>query len=125
MTAVIESPKRQIAGTTAIRLIAAEVLADLDRLGVTPRTLTFELWRDEIPAGIQAWFGCYDDAQAYADHLGVGDRTNFNGDSDSTLLHMGRATWEAGCPTIAGLCLGVRLVCDRPASREEISQPPV
>lgn len=113
MTATIERPS--LTGTTALRFITAEILGTLDALGVTPKSLTVDLWAgDGAPARTQIWFTSYADMQKVADHYGIGDRVNANQSWESGLLHMGRNEWESGCPSIAGVRIGVRLVADRP-----------
>lgn len=112
MTTTTAAPP--LAGTNAIRFITAELLADLDRLAITPRSLSVDLYQDGLPARAQVWFESYADMQTFADLRGIGDRVNCNQSWESGLLHMGRNEWEPDSPFIAGVRTGLRLVSDRP-----------
>jgi len=103
-----------LTGNAAIRHIAAELLAQADVLGITVKSLTVGLYYDQTPAEAHVWFYSYADAQAFADFYGIGDRVNFNSEVGSRLLYMGRASYDLGAPTLAGVRCGLRLVCDKP-----------
>jgi len=104
----------QLTGNAAIRHITAELLAQADVLGITVKSLTVGLYYDQAPSEAHVWFYSYADAQAFADFYGIGDRVNFNSEVGSKLLYIGRATYDVGCPTLAGVRCGLRLVCDKP-----------
>jgi hypothetical protein len=104
-----------LTGNAAIRHIAAELLNTADWLAIPVKSVSVSLYSDGVPSGAQVWFHAYDDAQRFADHYGIGDRVNYNTEPVGTLLYLGRQTYEPGCPTIAGVRCGLRLVCDSPA----------
>ena len=103
-----------LTGNAAIRHITAELLAQADVLGITAKSLTVGLYYDQTPAEAHVWFYSYADAQAFADFYGIGDRVNFNSEVGGRLLYMGRASYDLGAPTLAGVRCGLRLVCDKP-----------
>jgi hypothetical protein len=101
-------------GNAAIRHITAELLNTADWLALTVRSVSVSTFSDGEPSGAEVWFHSYDDAQAVADYYGVGDRVHAN-NGDWSLLHLGRARYDRGCPTIAGVRCGLRLVAERAA----------
>lgn len=104
----------ELTGNAAIRYIAAELLAWGDSLGIPYKSVSVNLYRDGTPIDASVWLFTYSDAQRLADHYGIGDRVNYNSEPGGSLLWLGRGNYDRGCPTIAGVRCGLRLVCDSP-----------
>jgi hypothetical protein len=105
----------ELRGNAAVRHVVAELLNTADWLAVNVRSVTARTWPDGTVHDADVWFHSYEDAQAFADHYGIGDRVTANG-GDWTLLYLARHSYESGCPTIAGLRVGLRLTAERPAA---------
>lgn len=103
-----------LTGNAALRHITAELLGAADALGIELKSLTVGLYLDRHPSEASVWTYSYEDAQALADFYGVGNVVHYNSEPLGGLIYLGRAIYDRGAPTIAGVRMGLRLVCDSP-----------